>query len=170
MSGAQNRADLRSQGQKRWIFATESVECVEDAADHPEQTRTGAAIGIVWDRWSAQSGLVPWPAVGLRFLRSHAKRPYRAKLDGNCGESGQRGNQLTGLVSMDYQWNQRFVLLARLEGTALAVPQMRQNKRWTLTTEGMVDRRKDLFKASQVVSSHEITTKFFVPSAPANAA
>ena len=47
MPGAQNRAVPRSQGQKRWIFATESVECVEDAGDHPEQTRTGAAN---WDR------------------------------------------------------------------------------------------------------------------------
>jgi hypothetical protein len=33
MSGSQNRAALRSQGQKRWGFATESVECVEDAGD-----------------------------------------------------------------------------------------------------------------------------------------
>jgi hypothetical protein len=35
--GAQNRVALRSRARKRWIFATESVERVEDAADHPEQ-------------------------------------------------------------------------------------------------------------------------------------
>src|ERR1039458_6674056 len=55
----------------------------------PRADPYGGQIGIDWDRLNAQSGLVPWPAVVIRFLRCHAKRPCRAKLDGNRGESGQ---------------------------------------------------------------------------------
>jgi hypothetical protein len=73
MPGAQNRAVPRSQGQKRWIFATESVECVEDAGDHPEQTRTGAAN---WDRLGSME-CPKWSRALAR--RSHTLTPLSCK-------------------------------------------------------------------------------------------